>query len=148
MTSRRLVQLTLSSQVQAVLATVGPELQPQTHLMAYAASEDLSTVYLATSRSRKWENMQARPSVSLLWDNRTGNLVDHGDGLLVTASGRAALISEEDEVGAATRLFLEKNPNMKPFLASDGVGVFKVTVGAFEVVEGYGKPTSWKPEDG
>jgi hypothetical protein len=119
-------------------------MQPHTHLMAYAVNEDLSTVYLASARSRKTENMLARPDVSLLWDNRTGNLADHGDGLLVTASGKAALANKE-EVDAAKKLFVGRNPNMAGFLAIDGVSMFAVKVSVVEVVEGYSRPTEWRP---
>jgi hypothetical protein len=59
--------------------------------MAYSTSDDLKQVYLASPLlSRKSTNMNVRPQVSLLFDNRTGNLKDHGDGLLVTARGSAA----------------------------------------------------------
>ena len=41
--------------------------------------------------------MVDNPSVSMLWDNRTGNLADHADGLLITASGNATLLKQPAE---------------------------------------------------
>ena len=87
--------------------------------------------------------MLERPSCSLLWDNRTGRLADHGDGVLVTAVGRAAAARPEE--GRAR--FLERNPNMGRFLASDGVALFRISVARFEIVKGYGRPRRWEPQE-
>ena len=141
----RHVRPLLSSQVQCVLATVQRDETPATALMAYAMSPCLRTVYLATPlRARKADNMLQRPGVSLLWDNRTGNLADHGDGLLVTADGTSALAPDRD---AAAELFLQRNPNMEPFLASASVGLFAVRVREYEIVQGYDRPQRWDPTD-
>ena len=90
--------------------------------------------------------MRARPRVSLLWDNRTGNVADHGSGLLVTATGAARAV-EAREADAAAACFLARNPNMEGFVASEGVGYFCVEVGSYELVEGYGQPRRWDPRD-
>ena len=141
----RHVRPLLSSQVQCVLATVQQDHAPATALMAYGMSPCLRTIYLATPiAARKAENMLQRPAVSLLWDNRTGNLSDHGDGLLVTADGTSALVPDRD---AAAALFLQRNPNMEHFLASEGVGLFAVSVREYEIVEGYDRPQRWSPDD-
>ena len=135
----------LASQVQCVLATTTEEFTPATFLMAYAASSGLQAVFVATPlRSRKAQQMLERPSVSLLWDNRTGNLADHTDGLLVTATGQA-MVAPRDELPSVSEQFLARNPNMGQFLASEGVAVFKISVESFEVVEGYGRPRRWDP---
>ena len=139
------VQALLASQVQCVLATTQQDRAPATFLMAFAASHSLRTIFLATPlAARKAHHMMQRPTVSLLWDNRTGSLTDHGQGLLVSASGRAALVSPPERARASAR-FLERNPNMEGFLASDGVAIFAVRVSAFEVVQGYGRPEQWQP---
>ena len=128
----------LASQVQCVLATVELSHAPATALMAFAHSEDLRSVYLVShTLARKAENMIERPTaVSLLFDNRTGNLKDHGDGLLVTARGRVVPPSNRttNDSHEAAPLFLAKNPNMSEFLAADGVGIFDFQVSEYEVV--------------
>ena len=135
----------LTSQVQCVLATAARDSTPATFLMAYAASPCLRWVLVATPlQARKAQHMLERPLVSLLWDNRTGNAADHGEGLLVTATGQASVIPSEEWPPASAR-FLARNPNMASFLASDGVGLFSIRVGAYEVVEGYGRPQHWDP---
>ena len=141
----RRVEAMLTSQVQCVLATTAADLAPATFLMAYAASPCLRHVFVATPlRARKAQQMLDRPTVSLLWDNRTGNLADHGDGLLVSATGQA-VVSAPEELPSATQYFLARNPNMADFMASDGVGIFKIRVSSYEVVEGYGRPQQWVP---
>jgi hypothetical protein len=144
---RSRVQAMLASQVQGVLATVGRNLAPATALMAFATNRDSSVVYLATHvAARKALNMLERPTVSLLWDNRTGNLADHGEGVLVTAGGVAALLPAAGEDALVARASFEaKNPNMARFLATDGVGLFAVTVDEYEVVVGYERPQAWVP---
>ena len=87
----------LRAQVQCVLATCsahgssGEERwRPATHLMAYGLCPSLASIFFATgTKTRKAEHMLRSPAVSILWDDRTGNLSDHGDGCLVTASGIA-----------------------------------------------------------
>ena len=139
------VEAMLSSQVQCVLATTADDLTPSTFLMAYAASPCLRTVIVATPlQARKAQQMLARSHVSLLWDNRTGNVADHGDGLLVTAAGQATVVPY-DELPSTSARFLAQNPNMAAFLASEGVGLFSIRVRSYEVVEGYGRPQQWDP---
>jgi hypothetical protein len=116
--------------------------------MAFASSKDVSTIYLATPLAgRKAQNMIARPGVSLLWDNRTGNTTDHGDGLLVTANGIAALATDVDDASSdvARASFLTKNPNMESFLRTEGVGLFSVKISSYEIVLGYERPQFWDP---
>ena len=136
------VRTLLRSQVQCVLATISADQTPHTALMAYAASPDFKIIHLATPLlARKSQNMIARPDVSLLWDNRTGTLNDHGDGLLVTARGRATLSKSADNARAA---FLSTNPNMKEFLTSTHVSLFDVHVEMYESVVGYEQPQQWE----
>ena len=145
--ARTLARSLLSSQVQAVLATATREGAPSTHLMAYAHTDDLRHVYVATgAETRKALQMLSNPSVSLLWDNRTGNLADHGDGVLVTAAGRAALLEHEDRAAGLAALE-HKNPNMSSFLRG-GVSVFSVGVETYSVVRGYDAPALFAPTSG
>jgi nitroimidazol reductase NimA-like FMN-containing flavoprotein (pyridoxamine 5'-phosphate oxidase superfamily) len=143
------IDAVLTSQVQCVLATTTADLRPATFLMAFAISPCLRFVVVAThGGARKAQQMRERPAVSLLWDNRTGNLRDHADGLLVTAVGQAAKVTAEAEVDAlpwASARFLARNPNMANFLASEGVGLFQIRVDSYEIIEGYGRPERWAP---
>lgn len=151
-----LVRKLLSSQVQCVLATVGPPVGlglsaaapvPSTHLMAFGLAESLKQVFLATKvDTQKAENMVRSPWVSLLWDNRTGKLEDHSDGMLVTASGVARLTSGADAEEARAAV-LTGNPNFKSFIDQPTIALFAVDVSSYDVVVGYGAPVRWSPSD-
>ena len=84
------------------------------------------------------------PNVSLLWDTRTGQLRDHGESILVTASGEATLSS-----GAAAEVakaaFLESNPNMHDFVADPSIVMFTISVAEFGITQGYGRTSLWSP---
>eukprot|EP01052_Picozoa_sp_SAG31_P042222 SAG31_NODE_6638_length_1943_cov_1.436009_2_plen_166_part_00 len=141
----------LRSQVQCVLATVssrGPPRsapRPATHLMAYGIDDNLQVVYFATARSsRKARHMTASSAVSVLWDNRTGNVADHLEGCLVTASGTAAHASTP---AAASKAILTRNPNLRAFLAEDSTAFFAVKVEEYSVVVGNAAPARWDPRE-
>ena len=136
------VRKLLRSQVQCVLATATRQGQPSTALMAYAYTDDMHHVFMASSvSSRKCEDMLANPRVSILFDNRTGNLADHGDGMLVTASGHASLLTFDSGAESAAARLIERNPNQAGFMAQEGDAVLAVAVETYAVVVGYGKPT-------
>ena len=134
----------LRSQAQLVLATANRAAAPSTHLMAYAHSDDLRHVFLASGRTRKLADMLENPAVSLLWDNRTGNLADHADGILVTARGRATELTGGDAARARAAL-LHRNPNMSGFLGGESVAMVDVEVETMAVVVGYGSPELFTP---
>jgi len=143
--ARDVVARLLRSQVQGVLATVNAAGIPATHLMAFAVCPRLQHVFLATpAGTLKDRNMRAQPNVSLLWDDRTGNLADHADGTLATAAGTAASLRSCDATEARAAM-LADNPNMAGFLAAESTVLFAVKVREWGVVEGYGSMRLWDP---
>jgi nitroimidazol reductase NimA-like FMN-containing flavoprotein (pyridoxamine 5'-phosphate oxidase superfamily) len=154
MTSATIRRL-LGSQVQCVLATVCPQTRaPSTHLMAFAVAADLRRVFLATEgKTQKAENMRRSPAVSLLWDDRTGQLEDHAGGTLCTVSGTARLLSSSRGGGGASEseeardAMLAANPNFSSFMASPSIALFAVDVSHYDLVVGYGSPVRWDPSD-
>lgn len=146
----KVVARLLRSQVQCVLATVSPtDNSPSTHLMAYGFERTLRQVYFATGRhTRKDKNMRAHPAVSILWDDRTGNLGDHHSGTLATANGAAQALAD-GSLGAevARDLILASNPNMTSFVTDESTSMFVVTVQEWGVVEGYGSMRLWNPQE-
>jgi len=114
--------------------------------MAFAACPELQRVFLATPiDTLKDQNMRSRPDVSLLWDDRTGNLGDHADGTLATATGKATALVESCDVIEAHAAMLADNPNMTKFLAAESTVLFAVNVSEWGVVEGYGPMRLWDP---
>ena len=139
----------LHSQVQGVLATwCAMNKRPATHLMAFGCRSDLTHVFLATSLNTvKAQNMQMCPAVSMLWDDRTGKLSDHGDGGLVTARATARIL-RGDVSSEARKLFLLANPNMVAFVHDASTAMFELKIEEYSVVVGYGESQQWSPTHG
>jgi len=115
--------------------------------MAFGLVDSLRHVFLATKAdTQKAENMIRSPLVSLLWDDRTGKLEDHADGMLVTASGVARLTSGmgAEEARAA---ILSANPNFHSFIDTPTIALFAVEVSSYDVVVGYGSAVTWNPSE-
>ena len=123
----------LESQRLAVLATRG-DAQPHTSLVAFAATEDLRLLVLATERAtHKFANLSADPGVAMLVDNRLHREADLSEATAVTATGRAEEVQGE-EADRLMALLLGRHPSLKAFLASSGCALVKVTVGAYQIV--------------
>jgi nitroimidazol reductase NimA-like FMN-containing flavoprotein (pyridoxamine 5'-phosphate oxidase superfamily) len=88
-----LIRELFESQKLAVLATQN-EGQPYANLIAFAASDDLKSLYFVTARAtRKYANIEADARVTVLIDNRSNQDSDFSQAAAVTA-GRLCAISE------------------------------------------------------
>ena len=134
----------MSTQVQCVLSTVA-EGAPSQHLMAYALETTLTDVYIASRRStRKIANMLDNPSVSLLWDNRTGNTLDHEQGLAQMAEAQASQMKGWSRA-RVEHLLLERNPELAGVLSAGDSAVIALRVRRFRLVQGYDAVTTFIP---
>jgi hypothetical protein len=108
----KLLQDLFASQRSAVLAT-SEDGQPYLSLMAFAASDDLKFLVLASPRSsRKYRNLIADSRVALLVDNRTNQPHDVEQAIAVTALG----VAEEcalPEIDYFLDFYRSKHPNLK-----------------------------------
>ena len=130
------ISVLLRQQAQCVLATMD-ETGPCQHLMAYAFSEDLFTIYLATYMdTRKFRNMLSNPNVSLMWDNRIGSVQDHVDGYSLTATGIAELLEGQPREIASEAL-LSKNSTLDNLLSDVNCQLFSVSLKEYTWTRGY-----------
>lgn len=135
----------LSRQAQCVLATQGDQ-GVGLHLMAYAFSDDVSNIYIASlANTQKVSNMRSRPNVTCLWDNRTGNNSDHVEGLAMSGFGQALELTNKAEQSAFGRL-LERNASLKNLLSQPSVVIFVIQIDRYQWVEGYTRSMIYKPE--
>ena len=142
-----LIERLLESQVQCVLATGGAQ-GPATHLMAYAYSAGLAHIFVASRPgTAKVANMRERPAVSLLWDNRTGNLEDHRGGAVLTAGATARELAGAGAGDARTKL-LARNPNLEDLLNTPGTAVFELAVIQYSIGIGYADHHTYTPRTG
>lgn len=141
---KREISTILDQQIQCVLATLQDH-QPCQHMMAFAYAEDLSRIFLATYvDTRKYRNMITNPSVSILWDNRSGSAADHVDGLSLIALGRAELLtgSAQDEV---RELILKRNPALQALLGDASCKLFMVLIEDYQWTKGYQRVLHYTP---
>lgn len=135
----------LAGQMQAVLATVSAAGEPALHLMAYAFSPSLETVYLASyDDTLKVANMRANPQVKWLWDNRTGSAGDHIHGFAVTASGSVTELIDSGRREAAS-LLLARNRSLQKMLENPHTVVFATSISRYSWIQGYGKVDDFEP---
>jgi nitroimidazol reductase NimA-like FMN-containing flavoprotein (pyridoxamine 5'-phosphate oxidase superfamily) len=126
----------LGQQAQCVLATMD-ETCPCQHLMAYAFTADLFTIYLATYMdTRKFRNMLSNPKVSMIWDNCRGNIQDHVDGYSLTATGVADLLEGRAQE-QARRAILSRNSTLDNLLSHVSCRLFSVSLEEYTLTRGY-----------
>ena len=123
----------LDAQRFAVLATEDLG-QPYASLMAFAASQDLTHLVLATERAtRKYAHIQGNPRVALLVDDRTNESADTRQGTAVTVLGRAAEAATPERQRLLA-VFLAKHPAMADFAASPSCAIIRVQVDVYQIV--------------
>jgi nitroimidazol reductase NimA-like FMN-containing flavoprotein (pyridoxamine 5'-phosphate oxidase superfamily) len=136
--TRRLIRELLVEQRYCVLATVDGA-RPLTSLMAFAASDDLAVLVMATDRdTTKFANIQSNPSVSVLVDNRSNRAGDVRDAVALTVEGTAREISGE----APTDLreaYLRRHPHLSGFLADPGCAMVAIEVSRYNLVSEFQK---------
>ena len=116
--------------------------QSYTSLVAFAATDDLSTIVFATNKStRKYANITANPQVSMLIDNRCNTEEDFINAMAVTASGHAMEIVGE-EWDRLKNIYLEKHPLLKDFIEKQSTALIKVKVENYVLVEGFDRVSS------
>jgi len=128
-----LIRELFESQKLAVLATQNKG-QPYANLIAFAASEDLKSLYFATARAtRKYANIEADARVTVLIDNRSNQDSDFSQAAAVTATGTAqeVVASKRGEVLA---IYLAKHPMLKDFVQSPSCALLQIKVATYYLV--------------
>jgi len=119
----------LASQKLAVLSTQSVEGYAYASLIAFAASDDLRTIVLATPRAtRKFANIRNNSRVSLLIDDRSNRDTDFHDAKAVTVMGIAEEAGPDAGRSRHAALYLEKHPYLDDFLRSPTTAFIKVSV--------------------
>lgn len=107
---------------------------PYVSLVAFAASEDTSTILFGTPRAtRKFANIEADPRVAMLIDNARSRPLDFEDAAAATATGRAIEVTGEKRAEAEER-FCAVHPHMREFVESPTTALLCVEVETYYVV--------------
>ncbi len=123
----------LDSQRLSVVATQMQDV-PYASLVAFAASDDLRTIFFVTSRATtKYRNLSANPNVALLIDSRTHSVEDFSTGTAVTVVGKATEIPG-NEAGEVITRFVSKHPHLEGFVKSPSTAICRVDVATYYLV--------------
>jgi len=121
------------SQPLAVLATQNGT-APYVSLVAFASDEKPRYILFSTTKAtRKYSNLSANPSVSLLIDNRENTIEDFRDAMAVTVLGKVEPI-EDFERSIMEKIYLMKHPYLVDFLHSPTTAFLKILVEKYIVV--------------
>lgn len=141
--TRKLLELLLSRQNLAVLATVGGS-QPYVNLVAFSSTDDLKTLYFVTSRmTRKFDNLLKNPQVSLLVNNSTNQETDFQTAMAVTILGSAVEITGEEKERILSS-YLQKHPSLLEFVRSPSSAIIKVDISALILVTDFQHVTEFR----
>ena len=136
----------LEKQPLAVLATQGDG-QPYTSLMAYAFTEDLRFLVVATAMStRKHKNIMGESRVALLVDDRSNNGEDFQNAAALTIVGEAFKVGL-DERDYYCGLYLKRHPSLETFLASPSTVFFKINVHNYLMVSRFEDVVEYQIKD-
>ncbi len=124
---RESIQELLNSQKFAVLSTQRHG-QPYSSLMAFAHTEDLSAILVATgTATRKHVNITTEPRVSLLFDNRSNSDSDLNAATALTAVGTIMqVVPQEKEM--LQSLYLKRHPGLDAFLREPATAFLKIII--------------------
>ena len=121
-----------TTQTLAVLSTQN-EGQPYASLVAFAASEDLKSLFFATTRAtRKYANLSSEPRVAMLVDSRSNEVSDFRWAMAVTATGEAEEV-EGQERERVSKIYLSKHPHLDDFISSPSCALLKIRVERYYV---------------
>ena len=130
------------SQRLAVLATHDGDGQPYASLMAFAATDDLRYILVATGRpTRKYANLSADPRVALLIDSRSNRDADIHRAVAATVVGRAEEVEGIDR-DRLVKLYLAKHPHLEEFVTSPSCVLIRVKVVCYYLVSRFQEVTT------
>lgn len=144
--AKKKIQDLLQSQKLAVLATQGDG-QPYTSLMAYAFTDDLRFLLVATSIStRKHANLMGESRVSMLVDNRSNSVDDFEQAAALTIVGRAKNISPDNEQ-AYRQIYLDRHPSLIAFLGASSTAFITIEVDKYLLVSHFEDVVEYTPDE-
>jgi len=129
-----------------VLCTQGDG-QPYGSLIAYAFKNDLKNFFFTTSKNtRKYKLLSACPKAAVVIDSRCKNQNEFMKIDVLTATGNAVQISEnEKDFEKGISLLKNRHPYLNKFLGSDYTVLFRLDVENFIYVTHFQEVFEWKP---
>jgi hypothetical protein len=111
--------------------------------MAFAATEDLGRLVMATPRAtRKYANLKADSRAAMLIENRTNTVEDFSAAMAVTAVGVVHPIDLPLE-SPLVALYLTKHATLRDFVRSPSCAVLSLAVECYHAVDHFQQVTEW-----
>ncbi len=140
------IRLLLEGQPYGVLCTQGGG-QPYGSLVAFAFTEDLSTLFFGTPvTTRKYHLLSACEHVAMLVDSRTAHHAELTRVEAVTVTGRAAALLErgpEYELGLSR--LLDRHAQLKGFFEAPTTALVRIAVIRYFHVSRFQDVSEWAP---
>ncbi len=134
---RKDIQTLIQANKICVLATVSDG-HPHCSLMSYATDDDCREIYMATHKeTKKYRNLTANPSVSLLVDSRQdagANPVTQTKAL--TISGTLQRNLDEKKIAAARERLFEKHAGLKNIFNNADTEIIIVKIRSVQLLDG------------
>lgn len=127
----------LRTQDMCVLATVSGS-APHCSLMAYITDENCRKIYMITHKeTKKYANLIANPSVSLLVDTRLSNKgIPREKVQALNANGVFALVENPAEIAVLRDRFIQTHPHLRDFAMHQNAALFVVELQSLQLLNG------------
>ena len=108
--------------------------QPYASLVAFRATEDLSQLLFATTRStRKYANLAANGRAAMLVDSRTNQDSDIANAVAATATGSTEEVGPEEKAHLL-KLYLQKHSHLRDFVTAPTCALVRINVNTYYLV--------------
>ncbi len=129
----QLVGVMATQQCAIATPTNLPE-QPYTSLMAFAHTQDLRYLVIATLKdTQKHANLLQNASLSMLIDNRCNSAKDYQSAIAISVIGKAEIIPSSEHA-ALNELFSSKHAQLQSFIALPDCALLRIAVQCYRVV--------------
>jgi len=122
----------ISGNKVCVMATVANGV-PHCSLMSYATNNDCREIYMATLKeTKKYRNLIANPSVSLLIDTRDADAT--GNTRALTVTGIVQAINDNQKISEIRKSLLKKHPDLKDFFNNPDTQIIVIKATALQLL--------------
>lgn len=127
------IQKMISENKICVMATVSDGV-PHCSLMSYATDKDCSEIYMATLKdTKKYRNLMANPTVSLLIDTRDTSL--QGKTRALTVTGVVQAIDHDEKIKAIRNTLIKTHPDLKDFFKHPDSRIVVIRATALQLLD-------------
>ena len=127
------IQKMISENKVCVMATVADGV-PHCSLMSYATGNDCREIYMATLKdTRKYRNLIANPTVSLLIDTRDTSV--EGKTRALTVAGVVQAIDNDQKIKAIRNMLIKTHPHLKDFFNHPDASIVVIKATALQLLD-------------